>query len=215
MSEQTIFSARLDILEQTWSVWADLGSGLCERQWTTPTRCTGWNVAAVFAHVSMFPLALGGPGPPVPDDSPGTLLTAVEIVRRFNQPHGIAHEMAETVADVAIADAAGHDREELVARFAVYGQRAVAGLRTIDPTTLVPWPASGGVVTLVEALRIVLMESVVHLLDVQRALKLEPEVPASALRETVQFLAEVAPAVEFIEAATGRSSQPPPLPVLR
>lgn len=214
MSEELTFSARLDSLEQTWNVWADLGSGLCQRQWTTPTRCPGWDVAAVFAHVSLFPLVLSGLVPPVPGESPELPLTAVQILRRFNQPGGAAHQMAGLVADMAIADAAGHDREELVARFTADSQRALAELRTNGPATVLPWPASGGVVSLVEALRIALMESVVHLLDVQRALELAPGAPASALRETVQLLAEIAPAVEFIEAATGRSSLPP-LPVLR
>jgi hypothetical protein len=66
----------------------------------------------------------------------------------------------------------------------------------------------------VEALRIVLTEATVHLLDVQRALGRPPTVPSPALKDTVQLLAEVAPAVEFIEAAAGRSSHSP-LPVLR
>jgi hypothetical protein len=54
----------------------------------------------------------------------------------------------------------------------------------------------------------------VHLLDVQRALDHPPVVPTPALQDTVQLLAELAPAVEFIEAATGRSACSP-LPVLR
>ena len=66
----------------------------------------------------------------------------------------------------------------------------------------------------VETLRIVLMEATVHLLDLQRALELAPDVPAAALGSTVRLLAEVTPAVELIEAATGRSATSP-LPVLR
>ncbi|MCU1683205.1 MAG: hypothetical protein JWQ81_3944 [Amycolatopsis sp.] len=70
------------------------------------------------------------------------------------------------------------------------------------------------VVFAVEALRIVLLEATVHLLDVQRALGRAPIVPEAALDETARLLVEVAPAVEFIEAATGRSSSSP-LPILR
>ncbi len=115
---------------------------------------------------------------------------------------------------MAVADASGAEREELVARFAVQGGRALDGLRVADPTTLVSWPASGGVVTLAEGLRIVLMESTVHLLDVHRALDLDLEtIPLAALAETAGLLAEIAPAVEFIEAATGRAAESP-LPVL-
>jgi hypothetical protein len=54
--------------------------------------------------------------------------------------------------------------------------------------------------------RIVLLEATVHLLDVQRALDHPPLVPSPALKDTAQLVAEVAPAVEFIEAATGRST---------
>jgi hypothetical protein len=66
----------------------------------------------------------------------------------------------------------------------------------------------------VEALRIVVLEATVHLLDVQRALGHPPAVPAQALQDTAQLLTELTPAVELIEAATGRSTQSP-FPVLR
>jgi hypothetical protein len=65
-----------------------------------------------------------------------------------------------------VLEAAAHTRGELVDRFSVPGPRALQGLRQAEATVVVPWPASGGVVTLVEALRIVLMEATVHLLDV-------------------------------------------------
>jgi hypothetical protein len=68
--------------------------------------------------------------------------------------------------------------------------------------------------TWVEALRIVLLESVVHLLDVLHGLGRNLCVPASGLREAVHLLAEIAEPVMFIEAATGRSVRSP-LPVLR
>jgi hypothetical protein len=48
--------------------------------------------------------------------------------------------------------------------------RAIRGLRTTVATTVGPWPHSGATITLVEALRIVVLEATVHLLDVQRAL---------------------------------------------
>jgi hypothetical protein len=87
-------------------------------------------------------------------------------------------------------------------------------LRGRDPTSLVSWPATGRMTTWVEALRIVLMESVVHLLDVLDGLGRDPCVPAPSLRETSHRLAEVAEPVAFIEAATGWSANCP-LPVLR
>lgn len=83
-----------------------------------------------------------------------------------------------------------------------------------SPASVVAWPATDAVVRLGEGLRIVLMEATVHLLDVVRALDIEPDVPEPALRETAHLLAELAPGVELIESATGRSADHP-LPVLR
>lgn len=207
-----IYRCRLAALEQIWGVWGQLGEGLTEEQWSRPSRCPGWDVAALYAHYSMFPLAFSMP--PAAESPVGELLTAVELTKRFQAPNGAAHTMAKMFADAAVVDAAAHTRRELVDRFVVHGPRALQILRSTEPTLVGPWPPSDGVITLVEALRVVLMEATVHLLDVQRSLDHPPEVPPEALRDTVQLLAGIAPPVEFIEAATGRSTHSP-LPVLR
>jgi uncharacterized protein (TIGR03083 family) len=206
-----VYFARLDALEQTWRVWAELGVELTDEQWRTSTRCTGWDVAAVYAHHSAFPVAMNA----IPEflDN-GDPVTAVDILRMFNAPQGVAHTMAETVRDTAADQARGLDRQVLVDRFAVLGPEVVGSLRATSPGSVVPWPAAAASVTLTEALRIIVLEAVVHLLDVQRAVDYPPSLPADALAETARLLAEVAPAVEFIEAATGRSAHLP-LPVLR
>ena len=171
-------------------------------------------MAALFAHVGMFPSALVDP-PPMPQSAtPDPPITAVEILRMFNVPGGAAHEMAEQVAHAAVSCAARLDTRDLVALFADTGTRAVGVLRAREPTSLVAWPATGGMTTWVEALRIAVMESVVHLLDVLDGLGRAAEVPAPGLRETVHLLAELAEPVPFVEAATGRSARSP-LPVLR
>lgn len=208
-----VYNRRLDALEQTWAVWARLGAEMNEEQWSKGTRCDGWDVAALYAHHSVFPLALTAL-PPLPDGPAGEPVTAVDILSRFNAPDGLAHTMADTVADAATKDAAQHTTTVLVDRFAVHGRQALHSLRDTAATTLVPWPAAGLVITLTEGLRIALLEATVHLLDLQRALDHPPDVPAIALRDTAQLIAEFAPAVELIEAATGRSAASP-FPVLR
>jgi hypothetical protein len=50
------------------------------------------------------------------------------------------------------------------------------------------------------------MEATVHLLDLQRALGRPPDVPADGLAHTTAVLAAMAPPVDFIEAATGRTT---------
>lgn len=67
---------------------------------------------------------------------------------------------------------------------------------------------------LVEVLRVLLMEATVHLLAVLRALNLPPALPPAATTDTALLLAEMAPPVDFIETATGRTATSP-LPVLR
>lgn len=110
--------------------------------------------------------------------------------------------------------AAERERAALVALYADDGPRAIEALRRREPTSLIPWPGASAMTTWVEALRIVLMESVVHLLDVVPGLARAPEIPEDALRETALLLAEIAEPVRLIEAATGRSPDSP-LPVLR
>jgi uncharacterized protein (TIGR03083 family) len=209
------FVETLDAIAATWDGWIEVGRPLADERWRAPTRCPGWDVAAVYAHVSVFPTALAGPVPQVPADAGDIArMTAVDILRGFNQPGGVAETMADTVADAAVQDAATHTRDTVISRFSRDGREALARIRTADPATSIPWPGSRRLTTLAEALRIVLMESVVHLLDVLRALDLPPRIPDPALRGTVQLLSELASAVDFVEAATGRSATSP-LPVLR
>ena len=206
-----LFARRVDALEAAWDRWAELGAALDEDGWTSPTRCAGWDVAAQFAHVGMFPTILAGPLPPAGD---GERATAVQILRGFNRPEGVAHEMAGQVADAAVQAAAGAGRDRLVGLYAEDGPRGIEALRRAGARTLVPWPAAGVAVALVEGVRIILMESTVHLLDVLDALGRAPEPPADALRETADLLAAVADPVALIEAASGRVAASP-LPVLR
>ena len=104
--------------------------------------------------------------------------------------------------------------EDLVTRFGAIGPRAVQAWRSRPGEDLAPWPASGGMLCLEEALRIVLLEATVHLLDVQRALDLLPDVPAAAIAETVSLLVDMVRPVDLVEVGTGRAA-PSPFPVIR
>ena len=57
-----------------------------------------------------------------------------------------------------------------------------------------------------EAVSIGILEATVHLLDLQRALGQDPTVPPGGLTHTAAVLAQIAPPVDFIEAASGRAS---------
>ena len=186
-----LYRNRVDALEAVWRRWAETGATLSERQWSHATRCTGWDVAALYTHVGMFPPAIAA-AQPMPEGAPADPVTAVNILRGFNDPGGVAHTMAEQVQQTAVSTAAGLERTALVALYTHDGPRAIDALRNRAPASLVPWPGADAVTTWVEAVRIVLMESVVHLLDVLDGLSRAPEVPEGALRETVHLLAEVA-----------------------
>jgi hypothetical protein len=71
------YANRLGALDQTWQVWAELGRKMTEAQWSSPTRCPGWDVAALYAHHSGFPVALSAPPPP-PARPAGLPITAVD-----------------------------------------------------------------------------------------------------------------------------------------
>ena len=204
-----MYRLRIEALEAVWGQWAEVGTGLTGAEWSRPSRYAGWDVAALFAHVGVFPHAVLDPRAA----DGGDPVTAVDVLRGFNAPSGVAHSMADQVADHAVALAAQVGRPGLVAFFADGGPRGIAALRDRSADGLVPWPSSGAVTTWVEAIRIALLEATVHLLDVLNALGRAPDVPAEALRETAHLLADLADPVAFVEGATGRAASP--LPVLR
>jgi uncharacterized protein (TIGR03083 family) len=210
VSEREEYDVRLGALARTWRVWAHTGAALSDAQWRQPTRCGRWDVRALYAHHSGFPAALAAlPQAAAPAAEP---VAARDVLRAFNAPHGLAVVKADAIADHALSQVAGNPAEVFVDRFGVGGPAAVEVLRAADPAASAPWATFA--LTLNEVLRIAVMEASVHLLDLQRALGWPPEVPADALAVTVRLLAEVAPAVEFIEAATGRT-ETMPLPVIR
>jgi uncharacterized protein (TIGR03083 family) len=210
VSEREEYEVRLGALARTWRIWASTGAALTDAQWNQPTRCGRWDVRALYAHHSVFPAALAAlPRAAAPAAKPAA---ASDVLRAFNAPDGIAVVRADAIAGHALSHAAGDPAEVFVDRFGVGGPAAVEALRAADPAAPVPWVTFA--VTLNEVLRIAVLEASVHLLDLQRALGQPPEVPADALAVTVRLLAEVAPAVEFIEAATGRT-ETMPLPLIR
>jgi uncharacterized protein (TIGR03083 family) len=192
----------VNALGRLWSEWARFGQELAPPDWCRPTRCDGWDVRAVYAHHSVFPVALANP--PTVSESPGSPLSAAQVLRHFNKPDGVAHTQARRVADSASEQAASLGVEELVGRFSDQGPLTVRRIREADAEQVVPWVTKETPLPVRELVRIVLMEAVVHLLDVQRALDRDPEVDAVALTETVILLAGMAPPIDFVEAATGR-----------
>ncbi|WP_243789562.1 maleylpyruvate isomerase N-terminal domain-containing protein [Saccharopolyspora gloriosae] len=197
----------VDALDQAWQAWAQLGTHLGAEQWDRPTRLEDWTVRHVFAHYADIPgvlgAALNGEGAPESGAAP-TFADAAELLAFMQRPGGVARTEADRIRDAGIADSRSTD--ELVAQFTEVAPRTIERLRGRDLGTLVPY-SELGTVAAGEALRIQLMEAVVHYLDLATALELpKPGPPAGEpMRVTAALLAAIADPVHLIEAATGRS----------
>jgi hypothetical protein len=92
----------------------------------------------------------------------------------------------------------------MVEQFAATGPRAIAAARELGPVVVDYFGRA--LLRLDEAVSIGIVEATVHLLDLQRALGRPPAVPAEGLAHTAAVIVQMAPPVDFIEAATGRST---------
>lgn len=205
----------VDALAQAWRAWGELGETLQPSQWAAPTRLDGWTVKDVFAHHSTFPAAVRAAvrAPDVLD--PATHADAAALLAHMQQPGGIADSAAGELREAATGLARESSAAELVEQFSTLGPEVIADLRDRDLERRVDY---GGlaVITASEALRIFLLEAVVHYFDMAVALELPVPGPMTGepLRATARLLAEVADPVALIDAATGRG-QPRLFPVLR
>jgi uncharacterized protein (TIGR03083 family) len=201
---------RLSTLDALWSVWAAHGTSMTEEQWSRPTRLGDWDVRSLVAHHGAWPLMLETLLTRVHDGEP-THTTAAALLRDFNAPGGVATTKRQMAADSAREDAERYGTAAIVGQFTTHGPRAVGSARALGPVVVDYFGYA--TLPLAEAVGIGVMEATVHLLDLQRALGREPDVPAAGLAYTAEILAAMAPAVELIEVATGRSTVGP-FPVL-
>ncbi|MEB3368035.1 maleylpyruvate isomerase N-terminal domain-containing protein [Saccharopolyspora mangrovi] len=205
----------IDALDQTWQAWARLGEELSDEQWARPTRLPSWTVKDVYTHVSPFPSATKAGIEATSPDAPVSHDDAAGLLAFMQRPGGIADQSAELLKESATARSQSAPARELVAQFSTLAPQAIAELREADLERTVHY---GGfaVVPAREALRIFVMEGVVHYFDIAAALEREMPGPMAgeALKVTVDLLAETADPVAFIDAATGRTDTAV-LPVMR
>jgi uncharacterized protein (TIGR03083 family) len=209
-----VLFARCDELDELWAAWAVQLRSMTPDAWALPTRLPGWSVDALVAHHSMFP-ASGVPSMlRRRTDGPPTIPSAVHMLRRFNQPDGAATRLAPKVEEQARGMADAMPVDALVRRFTDDAPATIAAVRAAGPIVVDYF--GHGDLALSEALRLGILEATVHLLDLQRALAVPLAIPPAGLHTTVVLLAEVAPEIDFVEAATGRTSAATlPLPVIR
>jgi uncharacterized protein (TIGR03083 family) len=193
---------RLATLDALWSVWAEHGRVMTDEQWRRPTRLGDWDVRSLYAHVAWWPVAFSALIDRVRDSEQPTHATAAALLRAFNAPDGVANTMRDTVATDARRYADNCSAAQMVEQFAVTGPQASAGARQLG--AVVVDYLGQALLRLDEAVSIGILEATVHLLDLRHALGLPPDVPAAGLAHTAAVLAQMAPPVEFVEAATGR-----------
>jgi uncharacterized protein (TIGR03083 family) len=194
---------RLTILDLLWAAWKLHGQTLSGEQWERPTRLGAWNVRSLYAHASAWPVGLSRLLNCVQDVEP-THATAAALLAEFNRPDGIAKSQADQVAARARDRAAAHEPAELIAQFASTGPHAIATARQLGPVVVDYFGLA--MLRLDKVTSIGILEATVHLLDLRRALDLPPEMPTDGLAHAAAVLAEMAPPVDFIEVATGRST---------
>jgi uncharacterized protein (TIGR03083 family) len=194
---------RLTTLGLLWAAWDRQGQALTAEQWDRPTRLGDWTVLMLYAHAAGWPLGFSHLVGQVRETEP-THATAAALLGDFNRPGGIATSQADRVATAAREAAAAQTPAQMIQRFAVTGPRAIATARRLGPVVVDYFGRA--MLPLEEAASIGILEATVHLLDLRRALGAAPEVPAAGVEHTVELLAEMAPPVDFIELATGRSS---------
>ena len=197
---------RCEILRNAWRWWTTTLAGLDESGWAAATRLEGWDVAALAAHHSMFVQILGVL---VAQSHEATTTPEVEsardMLRRFNEPGGVATTAAGTIAELARQDAQNLTHADVVRRFAESGPEALARVEQIGP--VVVDYLGNRTFPIVEALSIGILEAVVHGLDLCAATGIAGEsIPEPAMAHTVALLASMADPVAFVDAATGRST---------
>lgn len=203
-------------LRQGWDAWAELGSGLRAEQWVRTTRLDGWTVKDVYAHCCWAPWFFGEVAQEAhAPTGPVTHARASEVLAEMQASGGIAHTFADDIRQHAIDGADKHSTTELTEQFRTAAPRVLQQLEALDPSFAVDYGGMA-VIPLGEALRITLLEAVVHYFDIAAALDFPRPGPVSGapLAQTVELLAEIADPVAFVDRATGRSTAPV-FPVLR
>jgi uncharacterized protein (TIGR03083 family) len=202
---------RLTALGLLWAAWKHQGRALSADQWQQPTRLGDWTVRMLYAHAASWPVGFAHLVGQVRQVAP-THASAAELLGEFNRPGGIATRQADRVAAAAREDAAAYTPAQMIEQFSVTGPQAIARARELGSVVVDYFGRA--MLPLEEAVSIGILEATVHLLDLQRALEVPPEVPGAGLEHTVGLLATMTPPVDFIELATGRS-QVALFPVLR
>lgn len=199
-----------EALADAWERWARRCATLTPQEWSTPTRCSGWDVAALLAHVCPDRAMFDRLGAAIVDE-PASVVDAAEMLRRFNEPDGIAHTSADSLAEQAVVEAEALTPGSAAARFTECARLLRA--TPMSEETVIAYPTVGST-TLAVIAEAALMEATVHMLDLADAVGgVEPS--AEALSATRDLLIAVPDTTAAIEVLSGRRPAEDAVPAIR
>jgi len=199
-----------DVLADAWERWARRCAELTAEQWATPTRCTPWDVRALVAHLCPDP-AMFDRIEAMTTEGTANVSYAADLLRRFNEPGGIAHTAADSVAEQAVADAETLTPDAVVTRFTESAR--ILRRTPVSSATVVEYPAIRST-TLAVITEVMLMEATVHLLDLADAVGgVQPSEPA--LAATRDLLIAVPDPTAAVEVLAGRADPAVAVPAIR
>ncbi len=198
------------LLADAWERWARRCAELTPEQWSAQTRCHPWDVNALVAHLcpdpAMFDMLDG-----VRINGPAAVSDAADLLRRFNQPDGIAHTAADNLAEQAVADAEALTPDVAVHRFIECAR--ILRAMSIPTDDAIAYPVVGST-TLAVVTEVALMEATVHLLDLADAVGgVEPS--PDALGATRDLLIAVPDPTAAVEVLAGRVAPAAAVPAIR
>jgi uncharacterized protein (TIGR03083 family) len=182
MSDQaTTPTALVGTLTASWQALSDLGAGLTDEQWKTPTDLPGWSVQDTLAHVIGTERMLAGfPAPdPLPGDSPPHVRNPIGDLNERE----VAARRSRSGAEVLVEwDELRAERQQRldVADAAYFAQ---------------PMETPTGPGTMRDFLSMRVLDCWVHEQDIRRAVGLRGTYTAPAAAHTVDRLARSLPMV--------------------
>jgi hypothetical protein len=202
--------AAREVLADAWERWARRCAELTPQQWSTATRCQPWVVRGLVAHLcpdrSMFDMLNAAV-----TDEPAAVTDAAEMLRRFNAPDGIAHTLADRIADRATTDAVKLTPDDAVTRFTECAE--ILRATPMSNESVISYPIVGST-TLAVVAEVALMEATVHLLDLADAVGgVQPS--QKALAATRDLLIAVPDPTAAIEVLAGRADPAAAVPAIR
>lgn len=196
-------SSPSQVLAGLWNEWGRVCKSLAPDEWQLQTRCGDWNVKDLVAHVST---GVGGLEALVNErtvQEQATLRTAAEIIRAVKPDEDVAAKLASRVSSMARDDARDNSIAELIERFERGDQVCESASVVLD---LSADYFGRGIATIRASIDLRIVEAVVHLMDLQEAVNRPVEIAPRGMEITRDFLVELIPVQDFVEAATGRRS---------